>query len=108
MSWPYEWTSGYQDYVEYKMGCPTKPNGVEELSEKLYNTTNPLCANDKCVCVLENEPRVDHKEDQPEFIKVPSVTGKWRTLKHRYKMPKLTDKFVDAVRNHTEGTQKME
>lgn len=90
------------DYVDYIDGCPAVAEGDSWISPFQYNNKNPLCAMDKCQCVLREEPN----GDLPQFVKIPSNTGSWRLLKNRYEMPKaLTEKFVDAVRGNEEENE---
>jgi len=98
-SWPQGPQAQGADYVDYIDGCPAGEQGMAWISRGHYNKNNPLCADDKCVCVLENEPNAD----APEFVMAPPIKGNWSTLKNRYEMPKcLTDKFVNAVRSGEE------
>lgn len=90
------------DFVDYIEGCPADADGNGWISPFQFNKNNPLCADDKCTCVLKQEPNVDG----PQFTMIPSLKGKWRLVKNRYEMPKsLTDKFVNAVRGGEEENE---
>jgi len=102
-SWPQGKEANGADYQEYIEGCPAKPQGLDWIARDHFNSKNPLCEKEKCICVLENEPNAD----APEFIQVPSLKGDWRTMKRRYEMPKaLTERFVNAVRGGEEEDER--